>query len=219
MRIIKSDSCQQEQYQLSLQFFHDMFLSVIAVAAHAIGGIAQSTPALPTPEAVEIVELPLPPVSAGKEQGACSAAINPHGTGCIAQDFGNQVFQAGDFTPNGETVIVNVEFVGAPAAPDPASIYTGEQIILIKTDGTKFSNGDSWKCISCAVPTKNALSLDSQRDYPHVFRSGDKAIWGHNILDCDGKSLDSDSCTPEQTHIYPICMYDYGIDLRYLLIW
>lgn len=47
-------------------------------------------------------------------------------------------------------------------------------------------------------------SLTKQRDYSHVFRSGDKALWGHNILDCGGELLQSDECTPERTHIYPI---------------
>lgn len=108
-----------------------MNILTIILAAHTIHGVSQSIPAPPSPESVEIVELSLPPVSVSREQGACTAEINPHGTGCIAQDFGDHLFQAGDFTPDGENVIVNVEFVGAPAAPHPASIYTGEQVILI----------------------------------------------------------------------------------------
>ena len=37
------------------------------------------------------------------------------------------------------------------AAPDPASIYTGVQLILLKISGA-FPNGDQWKCITCGVP-------------------------------------------------------------------
>jgi hypothetical protein len=37
-----------------------------------------------------------------------------------------------------------------------------------------------------------------------VFRSGDRAIWGHNIVDCDGEQLVGDACTPDRIHIYPI---------------
>ncbi|KAG8165534.1 hypothetical protein KVR01_004086 [Diaporthe batatas] len=172
----------------------------LAVGANLIA--AQSVPSPPSPEAFEIVELPLPPVSSNTDEGACTSSINPSGTGCIGQAAGE--FQAGDFTPDGNNVIVNVEFVGAPAAPDPASIYLGEQVILIKADGTKFSTGDPWKCLSCGVPAANAVSLDPERDYPHVLRSGTKALWGHNILDCDGELLESDACTPDKTHIYPI---------------
>jgi hypothetical protein len=180
----------------------------VSATAVLLGGLVQSfafatdLPNPPSPEPIEVVELPLPPVSSSTSAGACTDSLNPRRTGCISQSVGE--FQAGDFTPDGNHVVVNVEFVGAPAAPDPASIYTGEQLILVKADGTTFSNGDSWKCLSCGVPTENAQSLDPQRDYPHAFRSGDKALWGHNILDCGGESLASDACTPNRTHIYPI---------------
>ncbi|KAF2849958.1 hypothetical protein T440DRAFT_120789 [Plenodomus tracheiphilus IPT5] len=168
-------------------------------------GLAQETHCPPEPEPIHIVELPLPPVSVHKERGACTTRINPHGTGCISQTLGEYGgFQAGDFTPDGTSVVATVEFVGAPISPYPASIYDGLQIILVKTDGTNFSNGDSWKCLSCAVPRENMIALDPKRDYPHVFRSGDRAIWGHNVLDCDGEPLGSDSCTPARIHIYPI---------------
>lgn len=159
-------------------------------------------PPPPPPETIEVVELPLPPVAPSNDTGACTAAINPRRTGCIGRDVGN--FQGGDFAPDGNHVVVNVESVGAPATPDVASIYTGQQLLLVKADGTKFSNGDPWKCLSCAVPAENAVSLDPVRDYPHVFRSGDKVLWGHNILDCGGAHISSDACAPNQTHIYPI---------------
>jgi len=155
-------------------------------------------PKPPKPEKFDIVELPLPPVSPSQDPGAC-----PNQTGCIAREL-TEKFQAGDFTPDGRNVIVTVSFVGAPAAPDPASIYDGVQLILIKADSSNFSNGNAWKCLTCGVPTENARELDPQRDYPHVFRSGDKAIWGHNIIDCNGEQLASDECTPDNVHIYPI---------------
>ncbi|TDZ71695.1 hypothetical protein CTRI78_v001990 [Colletotrichum trifolii] len=179
-----------------------MLSTSLALAIGAALATAQSIPPPPEPEAFHIVELPLPPVAPSSDQGACTADINPHGTGCIAKAAGD--FQSGDFTPDGNNVIVNVDFVGAPAAPDPASIYAGEQVILIKADGTNFTNGDPWKCLSCGVPSANAVSLDPQRDYPHVFRGGTKALWGHNILDCGGELLETDACTPDNTRIYPI---------------
>jgi hypothetical protein len=146
----------------------------------------------------------LPPVSASKEPGACTTALNPHRTGCIAQDSSSK-FQTGDFTSDGKNIIATVTFVVAPAAlADPASIYEGVQLILIKADGVNFSNGDPWKCLTCGVPAGNQRGLDVKRDYPHVFRSGDRAIWGHNIVDCDGEQLASDACTPDRIHIYPI---------------
>ena len=175
-------------------------LLAFSTAAFGLNGVQPKPP--PKPEPINVVELPLPPVAPSSDQGACTATINPRRTGCIGINVGN--FQAGDFTPDGKHVVAAVEFVGAPAAPDPASIYTGSQLILIKADGTKFSNGDPWKCLSCGVPAQNAVSLDAVRDYPHVFRSGTKALWGHNILECGGVTLTSDRCTPDRTFIYPI---------------
>jgi hypothetical protein len=160
-------------------------------------------PQPPEPEKFDIVELLLPPVSSSEDVGACTAALNQHRTGCITKGL-TEDFQAGDFTPDGQNVIATVTFIGAPAFPDPASVYDGVQLILIKADGTNFSSGDPWKCLTCGVPAENARDLDPKRDYPHVFRSGDKAIWGHNILDCNGAQLASDACTPENVHIYSI---------------
>ncbi|KAF5554438.1 saponin hydrolase precursor [Fusarium napiforme] len=180
-------------------------LAATLLAPSVSGQYSPHFPEPPNPEPIEVVELPLPPVVSSNATGACTAKINPRGTGCIGVDTGGeQDFQSGDFTPDGKHIVANVVFIGAPAAPDPASIYDGEQLILITTDGTKFPNGDPWKCITCGVPSKNAPWLDPQRDYPHVFRSGDKALWGHNIVSCGSKSLASDGCTPHSTHIYPI---------------
>ena len=179
-----------------------MPLSLLLLAALGVlpGTYALSSP--PVPEPIQVVELPLPPVISSTTEGSCTAHINPRGTGCIHQVFNE--FQAGDFTPDGNHIIVNVKFVGAPAAPDPSSIYSGEQVILIKADGTTFPNGDTWKCLSCGVPARNARSLDPERDYPHVARNGKQALWGHNILDCGDTPLTSSQCTPNKTHIYPI---------------
>ncbi|KAH7173142.1 uncharacterized protein B0J16DRAFT_365033 [Fusarium flagelliforme] len=182
-----------------------MALAATLLAPTALGQYSPHFPEPPNPEPIEVVELPLPPVVSSSATGACTAKINPHGTDCIGADTGGeQDFQSRDFTPDGKHIVANVVFIGAPAAPDPASIYDGEQLVLITTDGTNFSNGDPWKCITCGVPSKNAPWLDPQRDYPHVFRSGDKALWGHNIVSCGGKQLASDDCTPNIIHIYPI---------------
>ncbi|CEI63423.1 hypothetical protein FVEN_g57 [Fusarium venenatum] len=182
-----------------------MTLGATLLAPTVSGQYSPHFPEPPNPEPIDVVELPLPPVVSSSATGACTSKINPRGTGCIGRDAGEeQQFQSGDFTPDGRHIVVNVDFIGAPAAPDPASIYYGEHLILISTDGTNFSNGDPWKCITCGVPSKNAPWVDPQKDYPHVFRSGDKALWGHNIVSCGGNPLASDACTPNITHIHPI---------------
>lgn len=149
---------------------------VITGAALPAQNVRRSNiPPPPDPEPIEVVELPLPPVAPSNEAGSCTLEVNPRGTGCIQRELGDYEFQSGDFTPDGNHVVVNVKFVGAPEA----GIYNGEQLILVKADGTTFANGDTWKCLSCAVPEGQKRLLDAQRDYPHVFRSGDKALWGH----------------------------------------
>ncbi|KAL4747219.1 hypothetical protein BDW72DRAFT_206693 [Aspergillus terricola var. indicus] len=149
----------------------------------------QRTSEPPEPEHIEIIELPLPPVIASNTTIACTVEENPHRMGCIGRE--STSFQSGDFTPDGRHVVVTLEFTGAPASPDPASIYTGEQLILVRTDGTTFSNGDPWK----ASPAG---------DYPHIARDGTKALWGHNIVDCGASLLTTDECTPAKSFIYPI---------------
>ncbi|KAG9255628.1 uncharacterized protein F5Z01DRAFT_651697 [Emericellopsis atlantica] len=180
------------------------FAAPLAAVVSILGstrGLAD-LPAPPAPESFSVVELPLPPVAPTSGEGACTLDINPHGTGCIPRAL--DAFQAGGFTPDGHHVVVNVVMVGAPAAPDPACIYTGEQLILVKADDTVFPNGDPWKCLTCAVPPENAIALDPLRNYPQAFRSGDKVLWGRNIVDCDVEPLHSEACTADKTHIYPI---------------
>ncbi|MEO8368025.1 MAG: hypothetical protein ABI806_02340 [Candidatus Solibacter sp.] len=113
-------------------------------------------------------------------------------------------FQSGSFLPDGRYVLALVRFVGAPAAPDPASIYNGDEIILIKTDGATFPNGDPWKCITCGVPPQNAIGTSPALDYPQSFRDGKRALAGTNIIDCSPYGLADSQCTPERTHVYPI---------------
>lgn len=166
----------------------DMHLTTpsLALLALAAGGASRplddtttsGIPEPPSPEPIDLAELPLPPVAPTNDVGACTAELNPRGTGCIERLLGKYLFQAGDFTPDGNHIIATVNFVGAPASPDPASIYSGAQLILLKTDGTTFSNGDYWKCLTCAVPASQKQSIHSELDYPHVFRSGTKALFG-----------------------------------------
>ncbi|KAI2465971.1 saponin hydrolase precursor [Annulohypoxylon bovei var. microspora] len=167
--------------------FLNSIIPLAAGAFHTRAAVA-AVPDPPAPEPIEIVELPLPPVATG----SCTPEINPQGTGCISQGLYGSGFQAG------------INFTGAPAAPDPASVYDGQQIILLKTDGTFFPNGDSWKCVTCGVPAENAVDQSDTFDYPNAFQDGKRLLVGTNIVDCGDYSLTSADCTPERTFIYPI---------------
>ncbi|WYZ35202.1 hypothetical protein EsH8_I_001478 [Colletotrichum jinshuiense] len=157
-------------------------------------------PPPPEPEPITVTELPLPPVTANTGVGGCSTKINPRGTGCIGQ---SPALQNGNFLPDDHHVLATVTFAGAPASPDPASIYSGPQLIIVKVDGTTFPNGDAWKCITCGVPQENQIGRSELLDYPQSFGDGKRVLAGPHIIECSTK-LSSDSCTPDQVHIYPI---------------
>ncbi len=161
-------------------------------------------PPLENPETVVIEALPLPPTAPSNTIGACTKAINANGTGCLNASRAG-IDGARTFTPDGNHVYVSVRFSGAPAAPDPASIYSGGQLILVKTDGTTFPNGDGWHCVTCGVPEENRVGVNSDDNtYPEAFRDGARVKMGTSILDCSPHLITAASCTPEATHIYPI---------------
>ncbi|KAM0711774.1 hypothetical protein Q7P35_001143 [Cladosporium inversicolor] len=158
----------------------------------------------PTPqdEPIDITSIPLPPVVSSQEPGACSYAVNSHGTGCIGQATG---LQAGNFLPDGNHILATVKFVGAPAVPDPRSAFHGQHLIILKADGTLFPTGDSWKCLTCGVPDKQKFGqgeLDHQ--YPQAFSDGKRVLTGSFILDCGQTLLTSEKCGPEQVFVYPV---------------
>jgi hypothetical protein len=160
-------------------------------------------PPPPAPEPIELVRLPIPPAITAISPGACNSTANPRGTGCIASAIGRE-FQSGGFLPDGDHVLAYVNFVGAPPLPDPASIYNGSQIIIVKTDDGTFANGDPWKCLTCGLPVDNEVGRTDDLSYPQAFHDGKRALFGNNIVDCGEYSLVSEDCTPERTHIYGI---------------
>lgn len=106
---------------------------------------------------------------------------------------------------DGKHVLALAEFLGAPAAPNAASVYTGQQIVVINADNTNFLNGDGWKCITCGVPAENTVSISTATiDYPQFFYDGKRVMYGRNIIDCGTVNLVDIDCTPEKIFIYPI---------------
>jgi hypothetical protein len=163
----------------------------------------RENPPAPKPEPVTINELPLPPTAPSDEPGSCSLAINPHGTGCIAADD-NGITEGPSYMWDGNHVLLPVEFAGAPTSPNPSSIYGGQQVIAIKTDGTLFPDGDSWKCLTCGVPSANKQGVNRDFDHPQPFHDGRRILAGTHILDCSPYRVTDKECTPQQMHIYPV---------------
>lgn len=162
------------------------------------------SPPPPAPEPIDVIELPLPPVVSSTAVGSCTYDINPHGTGCIGTTTG---LQGGNFFPDGNHVLAHVAFTGAPVAPDPRSIYNGQQVIIIKTNGELFSNGDAWKCITCGAPAGQSIVANSTKtdwSYPQAFKDGTKILAGIYIISCGETELTDDCCTPDEVSVYPI---------------
>jgi hypothetical protein len=99
-------------------------------------------------------------------------------------------------------VTASVDFAGAPAT-GPTSIYTGPQLIIIKTDGSTFPNADPWKCVTCGVPEENRRELNGDLGHPQPFPDGRRIAMGTNVLECSA-DLVSEDCTPENVRIFPI---------------
>lgn len=170
-------------------------------------------------ETVSISRLPLPPTAPNLNAGSCE-----NRTGCL--DPGTAGLAEGPgYMKDGAHVLLPVRFAGAPDAPNPAHVYSGDQVIVIKTDGTSFSNGDAWKCITCGVPDTFGANRNAEVpqaagglivDHPQAFRDGKRVLLGTNVLDCGPHGIVDDACTAGTAKIYPIAAYRAGGPMREL---
>lgn len=198
-----------------------MTLALAAIASVVWAADGAAVAAQPAFEPVSVQELPLPPTAPSAGPGACTRKVNPHRTGCMsASEYGT--LEGPSYMADGRHVLLTVIFTGAPAAPDPASIYSGPQVIAVRTDGSAFPNGDAWKCLTCGTPPANAVGINRQSwrrdaaglglpanplpvfDHPQPFPDGRRALAGTNVLDCGQHRLTDTACTPERLHIYPL---------------
>lgn len=163
-----------------------------------VGGL----PNPPNPEPVKVTELPMPPTAPSNATGSCTVKVNPHGTGCM--DAGPSTIQSGGFLPDGKAIVAMITYAGAPSEPNPSSIYSGPQLVLIKTNGTTFPNRDAFKCITCGIPADHAVGVSSDLSYPQPFRDGKRILAGPNVFDCSPYPVTSPKCTGAVMHEYPI---------------
>jgi hypothetical protein len=156
-------------------------------AEELLPGVRNHPPA-PEPEPVEVERLPLPPGAPSNEPGACTEP-----TGCVRS------LAHPNYLRDGRHVVATVTYAGAPAG----SVYTGTQLLIVKADGTTFSNGTPWKCLTCGVPAENRQGVSGFEE-TGPFHDGRRIMAGTNILDCGQHAVTDDACTPEQVHIYPM---------------
>lgn len=147
----------------------------------------RTNPPAPEPEQVELDYVPMPPVPT---DGVCDLTVNTQG--CVSN-----IRSVGGFFDNG-TISAGVEFDGAPQ-----SIFAGAQLVAVKVDGSTFSNGTPWKCITCGIPPQNRQGAGTANDHPIPFHDGKRAFIGSTIVHCEDGLL-TDACTPENTFRYPI---------------
>lgn len=166
------------------------YASLLALSLAIIGVQTGSCniPSPPEPEPIALKTLPLPPaILNDSPPGTCTAA-----TGCTGL---STELQSGSFLPDGKHVLVSVTFVGG----EEGSIYSGHHLLVVKSNGETFDNGDSWKCLTCG----NELFGDAL-EYPQAFRDGKRALFGINIIDCGEHDLVSPECNQDTLNVYPI---------------
>ena len=192
----------------------------LAVVLGVVAVLAACTPLTVDPEkalhvSATISELPVPPTAPSDAVGSCTAAVNPHGTGCVSGAWGGIGSPGVYYDPH--YILTGVFFAGAPAS-GPSSVYKGPQVLLLKTDGTVFPNGDAWKCLTCGVAfgpdivTGSTASAGTgnglQYPPPHALPGDHKALVGNGILECgpNGATYDlaDPRCTPANTRVNPI---------------
>ena len=117
---------------------------------------------------VNLSELPVPPTV--PNDGVCTAP-----TGCVSADWGG--IGSPGFMWDPTEVLVGVTYAGAPPS-GPSNVYTGPQVIVVKTDGSQFPDGNGWTCLTCGVPAANQVGvLADQLVYiPPRAVPGDKKI-------------------------------------------
>ncbi|MFI5799941.1 hypothetical protein [Streptomyces sp. NPDC051677] len=169
---------------------------------------ADASPAT-NPPRVAIRELPVPPTVPA--DGVCT-----HPTGCVSADW------SGIGTPgparNPRYVFLGIAYAGAPAT-GPASVYTGNQVLVVRTDGATFPNGEAWKCITCGVSYGSDIDT-SQLIYPPANELPDRrrVLVSNGILECGPDGADyavtDPRCTPARTRITPIYWNDKPLFTR-----
>lgn len=151
----------------------------------------------------DIKELPVPPTV--PPDGVCT-----HPTGCVSADWSGLGSPGPARDP--KYVFLGITYAGAPAS-GPASVYSGNQVLVVRTDGTTFPNGEAWKCITCGVSYGSEIDT-SQLVYPPANELPDRrhVLVSNGILECgaDGAeyAVTDRRCTPANTRITPIYWND-----------
>ncbi|MFB7160992.1 hypothetical protein [Streptomyces sp. NPDC056242] len=176
-----------------------LLLAVTVPSTQAHAGDATTT-AQPR---VSIAQLPVPPTV--PDDGVCTRP-----TGCVSADW------SGIGTPgparDPKYVFLGITYAGAPET-GPASVYSGNQVLVVRTDGSTFPNGEAWKCLTCGVSYSSDIDT-SQLTYPPANELPDRkrVLVSNGILACGPEGAEyavtDPRCTPDNTRITPIYWND-----------
>ncbi|MCQ8194279.1 hypothetical protein [Streptomyces rugosispiralis] len=139
------------------------------------------------------------------QDGVCT-----HPTGCVSADWGGIGTPGFSWDPH--YVLLGLSYAGASDS-GPASVYSGPQVLVVRTDGTTFPNGEAWKCITCGVSFGSDIAT-SQFVYPPANELPDRksVLVGNGILECGTEGAEyavtDPRCTPANTRITPIYWND-----------
>ncbi|MET7477019.1 hypothetical protein ABZT17_21980 [Streptomyces sp. NPDC005648] len=185
--------------------------AVLMLAAVLSGTRVQAADASPAADGprVDIKELPVPPTVPA--DGICT-----HPTGCVSADWSGIGSPGPARDP--KYVLLGITYAGAPDS-GPASVYTGNQVLVVRTDGTTFPNGEAWKCLTCGVSYSSDIDT-SQFVYPPANELPDRrrVLVSNGILECGPHGADysvtDPRCTPANTRVTPIYWNDKPLFTR-----
>lgn len=182
-------------------------VAVVVATTQAASAAGPTTPSVPQEithrlhVASAVSELPLPPTV--PSSGVCDSS-----TGCLSATWGAAGSPGFYWDPH--YVLLGLTYAGAPST-GPASIYSGPQVALERTDGTTFPDGNAWKCITCGVTLPSTIVQNDFIYPPARALPGDKQVLvGNGILQCTDPAtqaklaLTDPGCTPANTQILPI---------------
>lgn len=174
--------------------------------AHAAGTGPSSVPVAPGYQLhvrAVVSELPVPPTVPA--DGVCTSP-----TGCVSGVWGSLGSPGFFWDPH--YVLLGAQFAGGT--------FDGPQVLLVKTDGTAFPDGQAWKCLTCGltpaqepdiITGTGAGGTGGGLTYPppHALPGDRQVLVGNGILECTGPSgllyvVSDPRCTAEDTRIIPI---------------
>jgi hypothetical protein len=159
-----------------------------AASIRLLAALALCQPAWAEPspfDSVSLAELPLPPVGA-----ACASAAGAASALCLAP--GVDAAELGGYLPGGKTIVLRLR------------LTSGDQLVLIRSDGGSFAGGSAWTCLTCGLSPGEAAVPGARFDGPQPFGDGRRIFAGQTVYDCTPFPLADERCNARTLRAYPV---------------